>query len=125
MSGNNGDVPPSFSALPKYPGIIASNLSCFRSSFEGLSEQEQSQLLVILDRYVGYESNCESNRHKEEKGRQNLALASLLLVLAIVVSAFIYSAVTEDSTLAEKVIDTMIGILGGGGAAVAFVKKQA
>lgn len=124
MSGDEREIQPAPPPAPDCPGIISSNLSESESSFNGLSKQEQSRLIILSERYVVVESARENNRHREEKGRQNLALASLIAFVVIVLSAFAYSGMTKDQILSEKVINTMLGVFGGGGAAVAFVRKQ-
>lgn len=124
MNGDNRDfssVPPPFI---ESPGMTLSDESNGKPSFEELPEKEQDRRLILAERYTNIEIDRENNRHREEAGRQYLGFASLVSVVVIVLSAFTYAGMTRDNSLSEKVIDTMIGVLGGGGAAVAFVKKQ-
>jgi hypothetical protein len=123
-----GALPPT---PPDLPGIVLSDLSNLRSPFDGMGGEEQDRLVNLMERYIALEETKENNKLSEannqrdiEKGRQGLALAALASVVIIVLSCLGYAGMTKDNTLPEKVIATMIGVLGGGGAAVAFVKKS-
>lgn len=124
----NPVAPPS---PPNMPGIIRQDLSNVRSSFDGLSEREQERMVGLMERYIALEEAKERNRHLEAmnkqnvgRGRQKLALASLFSVVIIVFSCFWYARSAEDNSLAEQVLAAMVGLLGGGSAAVAFLRDS-
>lgn len=105
-------------------------------TLRALADKEPDQVLDIarkqIDcrlRYIEHthseEEEREKHRHSEEKGRQSIIFASLAAVTVVFLSSFVYSGVTGKEGLSEKVIDTMLGVLGGGGAvAVAVASKR-
>lgn len=134
MADSEGPLP-EFPPRPDTPNIILSQISNSESSMANLAEYDPGRLIGIAEehnRQLGdyfkrrneLNRECERNRHKEEKGRQNIVFASLGAVIVIVVSAFVYSGFTKDNNLSEKVLDSLLGVLGGSGAAALVMKRK-
>jgi hypothetical protein len=126
---------PEFPPRPDTPNIILSQISSSESSMADLAKYDPGRLIGIAEehnRQLGdyfkrrndFDHKREENRHKEEKGRQSIVFASLGVVVAIVVSAFLYSGLTKDNKLSEKVLDSLLGVLGGSGAAALVIKRK-
>ncbi|MEM6349670.1 MAG: hypothetical protein AAF766_02795 [Cyanobacteria bacterium P01_D01_bin.14] len=66
----------------------------------------------------------ESARLREAAHRQRITVATLFASLLIVVSSFVYSGLENDRSLSEKVINVLLGVLGGSGATAAIISRS-
>ncbi|NEQ53606.1 MAG: hypothetical protein F6K11_26310 [Leptolyngbya sp. SIO3F4] len=115
------------------PGAALSRLS--PSQYQDLLRQVgPDKLLEIAENYsiridereterLKLESKKEDHRHEEEMGRQRLAITGLIIAVIIVISSFFYSGITEDKSISEKVLNILLGVLGGGGAVTVLTKN--
>ncbi len=67
---------------------------------------------------------AEQNRHKEEIGRQKTYRLVMLFIAAIVASCFLYSGLSKDKVVSEKVISTLTALMAGAGGATVLQRKQ-
>jgi len=97
-------------------------------AFEALAKESPDQLLKFVESYderqLRFYSLKEENKHRQQIEQEKTKRFGMGLIFATIASVMIYSGLTGDKTLSEKIINVAIGALGGLGAGAVFLQKK-
>ena len=116
--------------------FLADNAS--RSAYIGMMvNTTTSQILAqkapekVLDfaesndrRQFEFYMKMEGNRHQQRLARESTTRIGIVAVVGIVGIAFSYAITTGDASLAEKIVNTVVGAFGGVGIGVVLAPKK-
>jgi hypothetical protein len=97
-------------------------------AIRAIAEQAPEEALQFLEGYdkrqFEYLTLQERNEHKERSDREQTKRWGMGFILAALCSVLLYSGWTGDKDLSEKVINVVVGAVGGLGAGAALFHKK-
>ena len=123
---------PSDNDFPNTPtnsaSIVVEPVTDINAEIPGFDRLTPEQVLDLARRRTDGKNELllqkENNRHVEECKRQNIALTSLVVLTFIISAAFLYSGITGDRVLSERVLTLLLGALGGSGVTALILKPR-
>jgi hypothetical protein len=97
-------------------------------SVKTLIEKAPQETLQLVGKYLEIQQaqvkQETENRHKREFAKEATKRLGMGLIFATIVAVMVYSGLTKDKDLSEKVIDVAIGALGGLGAGAVLLRDK-